>query len=85
MPNRKYEKGRRKEYKIIHKEREKGRLAFRSAGSHSPIDVISIDIKERKIRFIQSKPDNFGKNQIKKIKKENINLNGLFDVEFLVY
>jgi hypothetical protein len=50
-----YIKGRRKEYKIIYDERAKGRIAFRSAGSHSPIDVVSIDIKNKTIFFIQSK------------------------------
>ena len=43
MPNKAYIKGRRKEYRIVAQERKKGRLAVRTAGSHSPFDVISID------------------------------------------
>lgn len=35
--------------------RENGCLSFRSAGSHSPVDVCIIDEKIRRIDFIQSK------------------------------
>ena len=55
MPNPQYVKGRRKEYKIVHKHRDLGHIAFRSAGSHSPVDVVAIDTKNRTIHLIQSK------------------------------
>lgn len=80
----KYDKGRRKEYKIIHLEKEKGFIAFRSAGSHSPVDVVSIDTKNHKIRLIQCKPDSMNSHQRQKLRDENQALNGLFDVSFSV-
>ena len=44
MPNKNYIKGRRKEYKICKKLIEKGfDIAQRTAGSHSPIDIIVIN------------------------------------------
>ena len=82
MPNRKYEKGRRKEYKIVHEERDQGRIAFRSAGSHSPIDVVSIDILRKTIWLIQSKPDTYSKGQTDKLKEQNKDLNNMFVVVF---
>ena len=59
MPNRNYLKGVRKERKIVNEAREKGMVAFRSAGSHSPIDVCIIDLKNKTITFVQSKPDSW--------------------------
>ena len=79
-----YQKGRKKEYKIIHEERDKGRLAFRSAGSHSPIDVVSIDTKLKVIHLIQCKPDSMSDNAKQKLLDDNIELNNIFRVEFLV-
>lgn len=43
------------ERKIVKKAKAEGCIAFRSAGSHSPIDVCIIDTKERRIRLIQCK------------------------------
>ena len=83
MPNRKYVKGRKKEYKIVKELKEKGfDIAQRSAGSHSPIDIFAIHKKERKIVFVQSKPDNFPKSEGRKILKELEYLNGNFEVRF---
>ena len=84
MPNKQYEKGRRKEYKIVHAEKDKGRIAFRSAGSHSPIDVVSIDVKNRKIFLIQSKPDSWTEHQIMKLLNENEFFSGRYDARFEV-
>lgn len=50
-----YQKGADRERKIVNRAREKGHIAFRSAGSHSPIDVCIIDKKARVITFVQSK------------------------------
>lgn len=50
-----YQKGRKKEYKIVEKYVKQGLIAFRSAGSHSPIDVVAIDYKNREIFLVQSK------------------------------
>jgi len=84
MPNNNYVKGRYKEYKIVHKEKALGRLAFRSAGSHSPIDVISIDTENKVIRLIQSKPDDYSELNIRRLKIINHKLNGTFKVIFEV-
>ena len=65
MPNRNYEKGRRYEYETVKKEKAEGCIAFRTAGSHSPIDVISIDMASRVILLIQCKT---GKASQKKLK-----------------
>lgn len=84
MPNRNYEKGRRKEYAICHKLRNAGFIAFRSAGSHSPVDVVGIDGKNKKIKLVQAKPDSMSDKARERISTENILLNGKFDVEFVV-
>jgi len=84
MPNKNYIKGRNKEYKICYEYRDKGFLAFRSAGSHSPIDVVAINPQTRQILLIQSKPDNMSENAKNKIINKNMNLNGLFSVKFIV-
>jgi Holliday junction resolvase len=55
MPNPNYVKGRRKEYQIVNRHKALGHIAFRSAGSHSIVDVTAIDTKNRIIHFIQSK------------------------------
>lgn len=83
-PKGRYLKGRRKEYKIMKEEALAGRLAIRSAGSHSPIDVISIDYKHRVIKLIQAKPDNYPESRMKKLIKDNEKLNGVYKVEFSV-
>lgn len=41
MPNKNYQKGRAFEYKIKKQYEEKGYLVFRTAGSHSPADLIA--------------------------------------------
>ena len=84
MPNKNYVKGRNKEYKICRQYRNKGFLAFRSAGSHSPIDVVCIHPETGQIALIQCKPNTMSENAKRKIIKENIKLNGLFYVRFLV-
>jgi hypothetical protein len=42
MPNRNYITGRRFEYKVRDTWRSRGYTAFRSAGSHSPYDVVAL-------------------------------------------
>ncbi|MFW6172492.1 MAG: hypothetical protein ACOC5T_01990 [Elusimicrobiota bacterium] len=85
MPNKNYVKGRRKEYNICNEMKDKGcRISQRTAGSHSPIDVIAIDEINRIIYLIQSKPSSFSKKKEDKLYKENKNLQGLFEVRFEV-
>lgn len=85
MANKSYNKGRRKEYKIVHEYEDLGcRISQRTAGSHSPIDVLAVDEENNKIFFIQSKPDNFSRKKEKELKEKNKGLNGTFEAEFLV-
>lgn len=84
MPNKNYIKGRKKEYAIIRLEKAKGCIAFRSAGSHSCIDVVSIDTLHKIIRFIQSKPDDISLKEECKLLEDNKDLNGLFNCVFIV-
>lgn len=58
MPNKNYIKGRAKEYQVMKELRAKNYdIVFRSAGSHSPIDIIAIQTGVRLIKFIQVKTD----------------------------
>lgn len=84
MPNKNYIKGRRKEYKIVNQCKEKGFIAFRSAGSHSPVDVVAINPGTKQIRLIQAKPDSMNDHQKQKIRDSNKDLNGYFEVKFSV-
>ena len=75
-----YKKGRRKEYKIVQ----------RTAGSHSPVDIIAINKLTKTIKLIQSKRTmNQNMNYINPNLKTNIEtglrwLNNIFRVEFEV-
>lgn len=84
MPNKNYIKGVRKERKIVNQARENGHIAFRSAGSHSPIDVCIIDRKERKIYLVQCKPESMSEKKKQEIVKELGDLYGNFVVDFRV-
>lgn len=85
MPNKNYEKGRRKEYKICNELKEAGfEIVQRTAGSHSPVDIIAINKELGEIRFIQAKPDNFSDIATERLLKENKWLNGWFEVFFEV-
>ena len=81
----KYKKGRRKEYKICKELKEAGfDVVQRTAGSHSPIDIIAIDCTKRKILLIQSKPDTWTQHQINKLLNECEFFNGVYDARFEV-
>ena len=85
MPNKNYEKGRRKEYKICEELKEEGfDIVQRTAGSHSPFDVIAINKNLRVIKLIQSKPDNLLMTQKNALELNNHWLNNVFRVEFIV-
>jgi Holliday junction resolvase len=84
MPNKNYLKGVRKERAIVNEAREKGLIAFRSAGSHSPIDVCVIDMSSRRIEFIQCKPDSMSDKKKEELEKELQELNYLFQCSFKV-
>lgn len=83
--NKQYQKGRRKEYKIVNEAKERGCIAFRSAGSHSPIDVVIIDNPAHRITLIQSKAGlSFKPWARKRLMEENLYLNGVYEVEFII-
>ena len=79
-----YQRGRNKEYRIVNKLKTQFKIVQRTAGSHSPIDIIAIDPEKKRIRFVQAKLGDFPESQKKKILKEMENLNGKFDVEFVL-
>ena len=76
-----YAKGRRKEYALIHEAKAQGHIAFRSAGSHSPIDVVTIDTLRKVIRLIQAKT-NVSPAALKRIEEQHKELNGTYRVYF---
>lgn len=82
MPNKNYIKGRRKEYKVVNEAKSHGFISFRSAGSHSPIDVVSIDLANKEIKFIQCKPDDMSFNKKWILAQEMAELNGVFNCSF---
>ena len=85
MPNKNYVRGRNKEYAIVKKYRDMGYdIVQRTAGSHSPIDVIAIHSIRRTIRLIQVKPNSMSKDNKELLLIKHGELNGLFDVEFSV-
>jgi len=85
MPNKNYVKGRKKEYKICSRLKEEGfDIVQRTAGSHSPVDIIAINKKLRVIKLIQSKPDSMLLTQKNAIELNNHWLNNVFRVEFRV-
>ena len=78
MPNKNYIQGVRKERKIVNEARDKDLIAFRSAGSHSPIDVVIINKEKHLVRFIQCKPDTMSKACKDRLEQEHLELNGVY-------
>ncbi len=79
-----YRKGSRKEYKVVHQEKDKCCIAFRSAGSHSPIDVVSIDSVNKVIKLIQCKSDKMPDSQKRRLEEQYNHLNDVFKCVFEV-
>lgn len=85
MPNKNYEKGRRKEYKICNELKDEGfEIVQRTAGSHSPVDIIAINKELGEIRLIQAKPDSMAEIAKTNLLEEHKWLNGWFEVTFEV-
>ena len=79
MPNKNYIKGRRKEYKLCNEYKKRGYdIVQRTAGSHSPMDIIAIHKGLKIIKLIQSKPDGYKEKKYDQYKW----LNGDFKVFF---
>jgi len=64
--------------------RNRGLIAFRSAGSHSPIDVVIINVKLGSVRFIQAKPNNFSELAKQRLLEKYMKLNDYFKCSFQV-
>ncbi len=83
MANKKYEKGRRREYTIKYQlEKDGYEIVQRTAGSHSPFDLIAIDRLTKTIKLVQVKPQNYDKEE--KLNEKWRDLNNVFRVEFEV-
>ena len=82
--NKNYQKGRRKEYTITDRLKKEGfEIAQRTAGSHSPIDIVAINKETKEIKFIQVKVGEISYTEHTKIHKEMEWLNkGKFEVSF---
>lgn len=90
MPNANYIKGVKKERKIVNSNKANGCIAFRSAGSHSPIDVCVVNLDLKSIRFYQCKPESLSISGAERIMSQMFNghaireLNDFFKVSFQV-
>lgn len=84
MPNYAYLKGVRKERKLVNTNKALGHISFRSAGSHSPIDVVVINERLKAIRFYQAKSDKMPQSQITKLEQKYKFLNDFFKASFKV-
>lgn len=83
MPNKMYKRGADKEYRIINNLRKQSFIAQRSAGSHSPWDVVAIQPERRVIMLIQSKGGSATFRQLKKLEAENQKFDGVYFVKFI--
>ncbi len=83
--NRNYKKGYERERKLVVQDRNQGHLAFRSAGSHSPIDVFVLDPEKKIIRLIQCKPKSMPLSQREKILKELEKYLGMYEIRTVVW
>lgn len=81
MGNSNYIKGRKKEYEIVHRLRDKGfDIVQRTAGSRSPIDIIAIHKEKKIILLVQSKPKGYHSKKY----EEYYWLNDKFKVSFFI-
>lgn len=80
-----YKKGADYERKIVKAARDEGKIAFRSAGSHSPIDGCIIDVENNEILLFQAKAGNsYSDTFKKKLQDQYSYLNTTFKVRFEV-
>lgn len=84
MTNSNYRKGYNKERNLVNNARDRGLIAFRSAGSHSPIDVCVINTETKRIYLIQCKSDSFPDSERRRLMEKYKDLNGLFTAEYLI-
>jgi len=80
MSNKNYINGVKKERKLVNEARDSGKLAFRSAGSHSPIDVFILDVARKQIRLVQCKPKSMSDNKKEALRDTLKHFIGTYDV-----
>lgn len=82
MVNKNYVRGRNYEYRIMKKLRnESYQVLIRSAGSHSPVDIVALDIINKRIKLVQCKLKNSDKREAELKLSE---FKGTFEVESIV-
>lgn len=81
MRNTNYKKGYNKERRIVNQFRAAKCLAFRSAGSHSPIDVFVLDPLNHVIKLIQSKAGKISDLEKERILSDIKKFEGIYEVE----
>ncbi|MCK9371342.1 hypothetical protein M0R04_15620 [Candidatus Dojkabacteria bacterium] len=81
MPNKNYIKGVKKERKIVNEFRDMGFLSFRSAGSHSKIDVFCLNHYDMVIHLIQCKPDSMSNKKKQKLLDDLKKYEGFYTVK----
>lgn len=69
MPNNAYLRSTRREREIVNKARAEGKIAGRTAGSHSPFDLYIWDPKDLVLRLIQVKTRIHGRFLVQKDEK----------------
>ena len=79
-----YEKGRRKEWKIMKELESKGWICLRTAHSQGFADIIAISRKLKRVIFIQSKPKTLSQAIRTRLNALYRWINGYFGVEFII-
>ena len=82
--NKNYQKGVRLERKLVNQARNKELIAFRSAGSHSPIDVVILSPKTKRVWFIQAKAKKLTGGALKREFEAFLNNTDEYLVEFKI-
>lgn len=81
-----YTRGRSKEYRVCNELKKAGySIVQRTAGSHSPFDIIAIHPKNHKIKLIQVKLGLFSTCEKNKLYTKHRNLQGDFNVQFKIW
>lgn len=82
MGYRNKQKGYRREQRLMKKYRNLGWIALRSAGSHSPFDVIAIHPQLKQIKLFQCKGGkSYSENFLKKMKESMKFYDGTYEVK----
>lgn len=68
----------------MNEEKEKGNIVIRSAGSHSCVDVVSIDMVARVIKLIQCKQNDFSELDKNRLLLDMCQLNNIYRCEFVI-